>query len=450
MLFLGNRFSLCARFFVLLLAPVLTGCSIFQSPAENVSIYRQHSGSEKGGGTIIALDAKQRVIMEKDVDDGDFQARMFCAEPSPDALSATSSAFATSGALKSGAQGGGQTALGLAQTIIESAGSIGLRTQTIQLLRDAMFRLCEAYWNRAFDKEATIRMHRRFQVTMTGLLAIEQLTGVVQASPIILRGGEVSVGASAFVSNDKATKTATPTNTPGTPTNTPGTPTNTPATPTNTPATPTNTLGTPTNMLADALAKNVINVKSEEGKEAFIKLASPRLDEKSVELVSKTVASIVDKTLDSLLATDICLYKLDFVNMLYRDRLKKLRSKTKYLKSMMEKALNSNESKMSSGDESEKKIKAASKKKIEKLREEITKEIEEVYSMKEDSFMTGLLESMGDTNKLLKQCQELMGTNTLTDATRTDEERTDEERTDEERTDEERTDEERTDRKWGG
>ena len=72
----------------------------------------------------IHLDAKQRVVMSKD------QGKILCAEPSPDALSAFASCLSGS------ASATGQGAASLAFALSEGAGSIGLRTQTITLLRD--------------------------------------------------------------------------------------------------------------------------------------------------------------------------------------------------------------------------------------------------------------------------------------------------------------------------
>ncbi|MHA7872353.1 MAG: hypothetical protein ACX939_08390, partial [Hyphococcus sp.] len=110
----------------------------------------------------------------------DMRVIAMCAEPSPDALSA----LAASGGLAAEVfgQGKGQIQAALA----ESAGSIGLRTQSIQLMRDAMYRLCEGYMNGALGNAAFETLHRRFQNSMVAILAIEQLTGVVQAQAVAL------------------------------------------------------------------------------------------------------------------------------------------------------------------------------------------------------------------------------------------------------------------------
>lgn len=108
--------------------------------------------------------------------------RVVCAEPAPDALSAIA---AQSGVSVSQLN----DAVSVEGALSEVAANIGVRTQTIQTLRDGFYRVCEAYMNGLSDEQYAI-MLRRFQTNMIALLAIEQLTGAV-------RGGDALVGASA-------------------------------------------------------------------------------------------------------------------------------------------------------------------------------------------------------------------------------------------------------------
>lgn len=112
----------------------------------------------------------------------------FCAEPSPDALSA----LAASGSL--GLSQADKVQLSAALGLSEGASSIGLRTQSIQLMRDAMYRVCEGYLSGALSEGAYETLNRRFQSSMVAILAIEQLTGAVRARQVVL-GGSTSVGA---------------------------------------------------------------------------------------------------------------------------------------------------------------------------------------------------------------------------------------------------------------
>ena len=173
--------------FILSLTIFLGSCS----PAEWNSINRQFNPTD---GDSRLIDAKQRAIIAvtRDVinangkqvegmDGKPVTVLAVCAEPSPDALQATATALAGEGsgdALRA--------VLNLSGFSSESAASIGLRTQTIQLLRDAYFRLCEAYLNDGIDSIAYDVLQRRFQNQIVALLAVEQLTGVVKADQVSL------------------------------------------------------------------------------------------------------------------------------------------------------------------------------------------------------------------------------------------------------------------------
>lgn len=128
----------------------------------------------------VFIDAKQRAVLSNKRSDKDI--RVVCAEPAPDALSAIAAQAGVSVSDISNAvsaEGGAS----------EAAANIGLRTQTIQTLRDGFYRVCEAYMNGLSEEQYSI-MLRRFQTNMIALLAIEQLTGAV-------KGGDAVVSASA-------------------------------------------------------------------------------------------------------------------------------------------------------------------------------------------------------------------------------------------------------------
>ena len=167
------------RYFFALVSLVVTlqGCGNF------MAIHRHFRPDD---GQSISIDAKQRVVYSVEKKSGEFTWRAICAEPSPDALTAISSASGVSAEKL-------QLAVAASLGISESAASIGLRTQTIQLLRDAMYRLCEGYASRALDEIGFSRLQRRYQNVMLGLLAIEQLTGTVSAKQAVLSGSTDSM-----------------------------------------------------------------------------------------------------------------------------------------------------------------------------------------------------------------------------------------------------------------
>lgn len=127
-----------------------------------------------GSNQAILIDAKQRAIFGRET--------RVCAEPSPDALSALAASQGLNVATPEG------TTVGQSLTVAETAAAIGLRTQSIQLMRDHMYRVCEAYLSAAIDEFTYRLLHRRFQTTMVGILAIEQLTGAMRPPAVVLAG----------------------------------------------------------------------------------------------------------------------------------------------------------------------------------------------------------------------------------------------------------------------
>ncbi|MGE3154076.1 MAG: hypothetical protein AB7G48_18660 [Nitrospiraceae bacterium] len=117
----------------------------------------------------VSLDAKQRVILVTDKGGPRHDERIVCAEPSPDAVvgitaSATAKAMAPN-----------QPVAELSGSMTEALAQLGQRTQMIQLLRDGLYRVCEAYMNGLVDKELyeeVIYMYDDFVVTIVALEAL--------------------------------------------------------------------------------------------------------------------------------------------------------------------------------------------------------------------------------------------------------------------------------------
>lgn len=152
----------------------LAGCA-------NLSTYNRTDPVSHRAAQAIFIDAKQRGVHSAPAYDDQVHGMVlkFCAEPSPDALSA----------IAGGASGGlsvqDKVTLQAAFTIAESASSIGLRTQSIQLMRDSMYRLCEASLSHNTSPQFWSAF-RYFQNSMVTILAIEQLTGVAKAPAVML------------------------------------------------------------------------------------------------------------------------------------------------------------------------------------------------------------------------------------------------------------------------
>jgi len=154
---------------------VLSACAQFTHLTRNLD------AQEEGG--LVLIDAKQRAILTSKAKlnrDGHPYVPAFCAEPSPDALSAVTASLGgdltTSEDVKAVLRG----------ALSEQAAPIGLRTQSIQLMRDAMFRICELAISGKIGGPAAETLHRRFQQSMVAILAIEQITGPVRPPAVAL------------------------------------------------------------------------------------------------------------------------------------------------------------------------------------------------------------------------------------------------------------------------
>ncbi len=123
----------------------------------------------------IHLDIQQRLLIANDIGH-------YCAEPSPDALAA----FAAAAGI--GASTPAEGALSASGSLGTSAASIGLRTQSITLMRDALYRMCEAYGNGMLSRPQVMALLSRSQDLTAIILATEQLTGAIVAHQAALTG----------------------------------------------------------------------------------------------------------------------------------------------------------------------------------------------------------------------------------------------------------------------
>jgi hypothetical protein len=156
------------------------------------------NGSGDGGdakqGKAVLMDAKQRTVFaipgKTKVNGTDVDVMRVCAEASPDALSALAASSDNSLSTDT------QLALKAAFTLSETASNIGLRTQSIQLMRDAGYRLCEAAVSGNLSQSQFEMLQRHYQNSMVTILAVEQLTGTV-------RGGNVELSTTASLGSAK-------------------------------------------------------------------------------------------------------------------------------------------------------------------------------------------------------------------------------------------------------
>lgn len=151
-----------------------------------------------GPNHILSLDARQRLVIQGTRDD----QQVTCSEPSPDAISAQAAQIAASTSVPLSAQqvASGQVAAGYS----EAAASIAMRTQSIQLLRDGYYRLCEAYMNGVLDKGDYRSIILFIDEFIATVVAIEAIGGTVQTAPV---GIYTTMNASADKDNADADST---------------------------------------------------------------------------------------------------------------------------------------------------------------------------------------------------------------------------------------------------
>ena len=142
----------------------------------------------------IHLDAQQRLVLVR--------AEKYCAEPSPDALASYAAALGL------GLGEPGKGAGTVAQALQSNAASIGLRTQSITLMRDALYRICEATANETLGKVGAATALARSQDLTAVVLAIEQLTGAVAAPSVILTSEAGAKASASLIEMQKDLKAA--------------------------------------------------------------------------------------------------------------------------------------------------------------------------------------------------------------------------------------------------
>ena len=113
-----------------------------------------------------------------------------CAEPSPDALSAVSSAFAMR---FGGLFGGSDVETELSTAISEAASQLGVRGHTVQLMRDGYYRLCETHMNGLIDRETWSRLMGDYIDQIAVLLMIEHIAPIDTKTVTVKAPGNVTV-----------------------------------------------------------------------------------------------------------------------------------------------------------------------------------------------------------------------------------------------------------------
>lgn len=177
-------------FSVLVAAVAISGC------AELNSIQYTFDGGS-GEPYVATIDAKQRVIavapqvVRRTTYDAQGQPTSFtetevmqvCAEQSPDVFSMFSSFTSLSGEYEA-------AAIKFATALVESGGSLAMRTQLTQAQANFLYNLCALSAAQKLPDAAVRAEMRRFQQTLLAALAIEQVTAPYRTAPQITVSGE--------------------------------------------------------------------------------------------------------------------------------------------------------------------------------------------------------------------------------------------------------------------
>ena len=114
----------------------------------------------------IALDARQRLVMVG-------RTGIYCTEPNPETMAAYAAALGSGAGLQADGAGAGGSPSDIA--------SIGLRTQSVTLMRDALYRLCEATANSKVSPLTAAQLLQQSQNLQAAIVAVEQLGGGASA-----------------------------------------------------------------------------------------------------------------------------------------------------------------------------------------------------------------------------------------------------------------------------
>jgi hypothetical protein len=167
------------------------------------------------GPNALLIDAKQRVILSQHAlldaqgNPKPQSIRRFCSEPSPDVFSVIAQSLSAGGSFGQRADPASlDIALNLAYGSAEQGSTIP-RTQTVNMLREMMFRTCERYLSGGYDELELSTQAARDQRIMVSILAIEQLTGAVTPKPVVIAasgGGAAGASSDAIARLDDARK----------------------------------------------------------------------------------------------------------------------------------------------------------------------------------------------------------------------------------------------------
>lgn len=150
----------------------MSGCTSFSS--FGIDGWMQNSMTLKADERMLLVTDKAN-ILGIGGEPNDKQKRVVCAEPSPDAMAAVAVDAALKAPLAEGKN------IEVSGHYAKSVAELGERTSVIQMLRDSMYRACEAHMNGLLTKNEYYDILAFFDIYSLTLLSIEDLTYVHRA-----------------------------------------------------------------------------------------------------------------------------------------------------------------------------------------------------------------------------------------------------------------------------
>lgn len=184
-------------FLVFAITLFLNGCSAFGidgwlnsrtvAAEERLLLVTDKAPVIKRTASEISLANGGREIVNTEVVTG--QRRVVCAEPSPDAMTALAASGSLSGSYLQ------QVDASAAFAFSQSIGELGERTPVIQMLRDELYRACEANMNGLLSDNEYKEILAYYDIYSMTVLAIEDLTKRPRAPLIIDTSANAKVNA---------------------------------------------------------------------------------------------------------------------------------------------------------------------------------------------------------------------------------------------------------------
>lgn len=171
------------------------------------SIFRDKMGHDPTVKYAVT-DAKQRLVLNvpNSRPGASKDGRIICAEPSPDVAQALSEAVKVTAAVNVTGKGSGSGSLD--RSFAQSVAQLGERLAVIQLLRDKMYRACEAYANGAVGASGYTLMLARLDKTMVSMLSAEMAAGAFGRNLAQIGGQADTAGADPAALKDAVAEAA--------------------------------------------------------------------------------------------------------------------------------------------------------------------------------------------------------------------------------------------------